>query len=198
MALRSKNKATFIKFISSPVIIAFVTALITSLVAPYLIQLRKERVTELQQEKEKNNQILKSQFEIIENMSRNIGDFRQAAEFLIFDYQNGQPNEDILKRHIQHYDEATASATKGLSIEAFRARMYFQDSGLFYKLMGTFGDLFKTLNRIDRQQFKQGYKIVQDRDAQAEWGQIHEELVANFDKIRVIMDELFAKTGTIK
>jgi len=174
------------------ILVAFITALITSFVAPLVLEMWKKRVVEQQQEKERQDKIVKTQFEVVENLNRILWTYRASANFLVSDYKDKQTDNEIFKKHIQTYEEISVYTNKELVIEAFRARMYFQNNDLYEKLMKMFGELFDVDYRLFSQQIKQEYKYDPSKENLTEWGEIHHDVVEFFEGIKELLDELFA------
>lgn len=177
------------------ILVAFITALITSFVAPLVLEMWKKRVVEQQQEKERQDRIVKTQFEVVENLNRILWTYRASANFLVSDYKDKQTDNEIFKKHIQTYEEISVYTNKELVIEAFRARMYFQNNDLYEKLMKMFGELYDVDYRLFSQQIKQEYKYDPSKENLTEWGEIHHDVVEFFEGIKELLDELFANVG---
>jgi hypothetical protein len=183
----------------STLIIAFVTALITSIVAPLAVEWFKGRTVQHQLKEEKRDRIVKTQFEVVEKLNQILWAYRTSASFLVSDYINGQTDEALFKKHIQEYEEVSANTNKELAIEAFRARMYFQNDDLYKRLMDVYADIFRTDYRIIQQEIKQNYKYDSSEEARVAWGRIHDELTnEDFDEIKNVLNELFSEIGKVR
>jgi hypothetical protein len=196
---KSKGKNPLLSFLTSPVILAIITALLTSLVAPYIIERTRQSASLIQQERDKQEQIRKTQFEIVENLNRILWTYRTSADFLVYDFRNGQPDENLLKKHIDTYMDVAERTNRELAIEAFRARMYFQNKDVYERLIKGFYSIFKTDAQISKQLIDQRYKYVGNNPLIDErWDEIKEQVNGEFESFKILLDELFREIGRSK
>ena len=129
------------------VIITVLIALLTSLIAPYLIESLKERQAQRDKEAEKQDRIVSTQFEIVESCNEIYWRYRQAANFVIFDLENGQPDGALWDRHWSNFQKISEEANSQLPILAFRGRMYFGSAEVYQRLLSIPKKIFAGVDR---------------------------------------------------
>jgi hypothetical protein len=127
------------------VILSILTALLTSFFAPYVLERWKNAEAARQLEMAKQDKIIATQFEIIESFNALLWRYRQAAGFLMFDFVNGQSDE-LLRRHLKEYEDASAETNRECPRQAFRARMYFNSIYANNKLFEACALIFNTVD----------------------------------------------------
>src|SRR6185312_8953725 len=120
------------------VLISIGTAILTTVLAPYLIESIKTKESEQQRERDKRERIISSQFDCVEKSSAVFWKYRQAAGFLMFDFVNGQPDKALLKQHIKEFNDLSIAANGDLPAQAFRARMYFNSEYVYQRFRLTY------------------------------------------------------------
>ena len=105
-----------IKSTPATIVITIVTALLTSLLAPYAIESLKEKQAQRDKEAEKQDRIVVTQFEIVEKCNALYWGYRQAADFLISDFANGQPDGPLFTMHLREFNKASVEANSQFPI----------------------------------------------------------------------------------
>jgi hypothetical protein len=116
------------------VVLSIATALLTSLIAPYVLAWFGARTQATLREDEKRAKIAATQFEVIEAFNAAFWKYRQAAGYLIWDFWSSESNKPLVDRHRREYEDAARAANIELLTQAFRARMYFNDTKLYNEL----------------------------------------------------------------
>jgi hypothetical protein len=127
---------------AATIILSIITALLTSLFAPYVLERWKDVEAAHQLEKAKQDKIIATQFEIVESINALLWRYRQAAGFLMFDFVHGHQSDELLKRHLKEFEDASAEANRECPRQAFRARMYFNSIYVNNKLSETCRNIF--------------------------------------------------------
>jgi hypothetical protein len=175
-------------------LIAITVGLLTSLIAPSIIQVSREKAAAIQQENEKRDTIRKTQFEIIEKLNNLMWGYRASAEFLIWDFAKVEPDKALVKKHIDDYDQLTRAMNRDYNAEAFRARMYFNEPQVYDLLMVMYHELDMLDGEIIDQMSEQG-KDPSNRnvDTDKKWQQIRTQLYKNIDSMKDVLNRLFDK-----
>lgn len=189
---RGSKSKKILKVVSSPLLLTITAGLLTSLIAPYIIERSKEKAAVIQQENEKRDTIRKTQFEIIEKLNTLMWGYRASAEFLIWDFVHDEPDKAMVKKHIEDYDKLTSATNRDYNAEAFRARMYFNDPQVYELLMGMYDKLDNLDNRINNQMISQNKDPgIRNADTDEQWKQIQKQLYQNIDETKVVLNKLF-------
>jgi hypothetical protein len=180
------------------VFISLVTALLTSLIAPSLLETLRERNAAQERLREKEQRILATQFDIVEKYNSVFWKYRQAAGFLMFDFTHGQADGALLRKHLREFEEASAEANRELPMEAFRARMYFRNEEVYDRLRGTFEKIFYGVDDHISRQLLVDRSVPHPKlpESISNWTQIAGDL----DHVKVeaeeTLNEVFRKIGT--
>lgn len=184
--MMSKNK---LKVLNKPIVVTIFLAILTAIVAPYLIERTKSNIS-------KQEQIQQMQFEVVENLCRLSFQYYVIAQFVKLDFYMGQPNEELLNKHLEDYDSIAEQTIREYLIEAYRARMYLNDSNLYYRLnevwlsmLGVDGRIYFFLNQ------QRNTPSPKDSKSVANWLEV-EELLGNFKKdSEKVLEELYIRIG---
>jgi hypothetical protein len=161
------------------VMITVVIAVLTSLIAPYLLESHKEKQALHDKEAEKHERIVSTQFEIVEACSETYWKYRQAADFVVFDFEFGQPDGPLWERHWSDFQRVAAEANSQLPIQAFRGRMYFGSTEVYQRLLNIPRTIFSAggVDRdITRQFAKDRLPNAGNGKSADAWGKIHRKL----------------------
>lgn len=191
----SQKDKRIVSIVSNPLLITIIAGLLTSLIAPYIIDRFREKSALLQQAAQKQDAITKTQFEIIEKLNSILWSYRASAEFLIWDYLDGHVDNKTLAQHIKDYDSNTRTTNKNLNAEMFRAKMYFDDQTIYEKLKELYKALDKLDDEINKQINLQNNPNKTADDYNKKWQEIHELLYEDIEKIETVLSELFAEVG---
>lgn len=156
----TKPKSLWIELLNNATVVAIMVGILTSLLAPYLIDRAKAAEANTQQRKEQAERKAKTQTEIVENLSRILFSYRTSANYLAYDYAEGQSDPKLLRKHIDSFDDSSIALNKEFRMEAFRARMYFNDQTVYSKLIDEWSRLVKIDTRISQLLQKQHYQIT--------------------------------------
>jgi hypothetical protein len=178
------------------VFISVATALLTSLLGPFLLEHSKDLEAMRQREKESQDRVIATQFEIVEQFNRTFWRYRQAAGFLMFDFVHGQSAE-LLQRHLKEFENASAEANREMPTEAFRARMYFKSIYVNNKLFAIWADVFAGVdndisNRLIRDK---SVPHPEDPESQKEWLGISTRINDNMIASENSLNEIFTLIG---
>jgi hypothetical protein len=177
-------------------LLAIIAGLLTSLVAPYIIERTRENSVLIRQKEEKQDQITKTQFEIIEKLNTLLWNYHFTVGVVKQDFIVGQPDNELLTKHKKDYDTVVDTIFKNLAIEAYRARMYFDDEALYKRLIS----IITKVSAID-------YKIVQlitsqggrpdnkKPDTDEGWQNLNKLLEEYRAKIEETLNLLYVKVG---
>ncbi len=178
------------------VLLSIATALLTSFLAPFLLERWKDADLARQVEKEKQDRIVATQFEIVEKYNEMFWHYRQAAGFLMFDFTHGQSDE-LLKRHRKEFEDISAEANREMPTQAFRARMYFNSIYVNNKLFGIWAGIFNGVDdEISRQLLKDKAIIhLDDRDSQDAWLKISSEINDSMITSETSLNEVYQLIG---
>jgi len=195
--LKSKERnKKYLSLVGSPLVITLIAGLLTSLIAPYIIERTRQKSALVQQASQKQDAITKTQFEIIEKLNTILWNYRSSAEFLIWDYLDGHADPKTVAQHIKDYDTNTRTTNKNLNTEMFRAKMYFDDQKIYDELI----ELYKALDDLDNEINKQ--INVQEKipgrtadDFKQKWEEIHTLLDKDIEKIKAVLSDLFIRVG---
>lgn len=183
-------KATFV--------LSLTTALIAAVITPYLTQYFKNEESTRQLEKTKREKIIATQFETVEKFNSIFWRYRQAAGFLAFDFVHPQSDE-LLKKHLKEFEDASAEANREMPTQAFRARMYFNSVCVGNALIVVSRAIFKSGgvdDQISRQLLIDQSKIhLADTSSQKAWGSIFEEIDRATDATERNLNSVYQQIG---
>jgi len=179
------------------VIITVVTALLTTLIAPYLLESLKEKQARRDKEAEKQDRIVSTQFEIVESSNEIYWRYRQAANFVIFDFQNGQPDGALWESHWSNFQKASETANSQLPIQAFRGRMYFGSNEVYERLLKIPRKIFDGVDRdISLQRNKDVVPNAEKGKSTDAWQAIQTELTEVNPVVEENLNYVFGQIGT--
>ncbi len=182
---------------STPVtiIITIVTALLTSLFAPYAIESLKERQAQRNKDAEKQERIVATQFEIVEKCNVVYWNYRQAADFLISDFADGQPDGTLFRDHLKKFQEASAEANSQLPIQAFRGRMYFGSEDVYQRLLEIPSRIFSGVDHDISIQIAAD-SIPRPTKSKSKWEHLHQELIDVGGFVQADLNSIFLQIGS--
>jgi hypothetical protein len=183
---------------SITVVITVVTALLTSLLAPYAIESLKEQQAQRNRESEKQDRIIATQFEIIEKCNTAYWNYQQAADFLILDFANDQPDGPLADKHRAAFHEASVEASSQLRIQAFRARMYFGSEGVYRQLMEIPDRIFLggIDSHIEARLHADEVPLHLSKSQKQQWEDLHKELSEVETFVQADLNSAFLQIGS--
>jgi hypothetical protein len=141
------KKGWFKTFLESSLATAIITGILTSLIAPSIIERSKSADAQAQLKVTTATEERKRQIEVVEKLSGIVWTYRTAANWVVWDRLHGDPISEEAKKHIRDYDDVAARTNREFLTEAFRARMYFDSEAVHNRLI----KLFSSLMKIDAQ-----------------------------------------------
>jgi hypothetical protein len=178
------------------IVISMVTALITSVLAPFFVELWKDRDLSRQLDRAKQERIIATQFDTVERFNAMFWRYRQAAGFLMFDFSHGQSDE-LLKRHLKEFEDVSAEANREMPTQAFRARMYFRSVYVNNKLFTIWANIFRGVDNEISQQLLNDQNTVHLRDQTSvnSWLKISEEINDTMLSSQTALNEVYQLIG---
>lgn len=178
------------------VVLSIVVALITSLGAPLVVERLKNSEAKEKLDKQKQDKIVATQFEIVERCNRTFWRYRQAAGYLMFDFEHS-PSEELLHRHLKEFEDASAEANRDMPAEAFRARMYFHSIYVSNLLFSVWANIFNGVdNDISNQLLREkSVPHPNDKDSYDAWHAISRKINSSMASSEDAMNEAFELIG---
>jgi hypothetical protein len=178
------------------VIISLVTAVITSLLSPYLVERWKDADLRHQLDRAKQEKIMATQFDTVERFNAMFWRYRQAAGFLMFDFTHGQ-SDKLLERHLKEFEDLSAEANREMPVQAFRARMYFDSIYVNNKLFKIWRDIFTGVDdEISRQLLQdKNTPHVDDENSRRAWLKIDHDINQSMLSSEESLNEVYQLIG---
>ncbi len=193
-----KETSNFHLFLKSPVITTLIAGLLTGFLGPYLLEKSKQSAIDEDQSKRQHQEIVAKQLEVLDHANLVLWDFRASAEFLMFDFINGQPDLDTLQEHLDDYEKTSRRANADLGATATKASFYFPESDSRNQLYIIFRQLFAVDSKIYIQLDQQDRRPDNRTDASDKaWADIQKEMEDVTKDIRAMLTRLSTHVGSL-
>ncbi len=194
-----ENKlSNFHLILKSPVITTIMAGLLTGLLGPFLLEQSKQNAIDEDQAKRQHQAFVAKQLEVLDHANLVLWNFRASAEFLMFDFIHGQPDQAVLEQHLDDYEKTSRRANADLGATATRAEFYFPQSDSRNELYLIFRKLFSVDTKIYLQldgQDRQPANRTEESDKA--WTDVQKDMEAATEEIRAVLARLSRHVGDL-
>ena len=175
----------------NPWFLALSVALLSALIAPYVIERTKANIS-------RREKIVTTQFEIIESLAALSSRYVMSAKFILSDFSSGKLLGKAFETRLLNYEVATEETLRGSQVQAYKARIYFVDATIYemvmdlhQKIASVDVSVLRLIDRID------GNSMVADKEMRLESARISDEIHNLNLAAERLLEFLFARTGKV-
>ena len=177
--------------VSSPIFLALAVAVLTALIAPYLIERTKANIS-------RREKIVATQFEIIESLTVISSRYVTSAKFVVTDFSAAKVIRKDLETHRSNYEVTIEETLRNCQVQAYRARIYFADPKIYGMVMKIYEEIaavdLAILQMVD--QLDRGSMVI-DEAMRSEADRVS-NLIHNLNLgCERLLEFLFERTGKV-